>query len=205
VDYVNPIEVIIPGVQGRVLGVLARTDTELTMTTVAKLAGASTNQAVTVLNRLVSLGLVDRREAGPAALVALARDNEAAKSVLALASLRDAVLTRLRLEASTIDPAPVSLVVFGSFASGEAHEGSDLDALVVRASGVQADDPRWVDSLGQWTDRAKRIAGNPVNLLQAAVDDMPALMGRRGSIWEAAARQGVPLVGVGLLDVGICR
>jgi hypothetical protein len=46
VDYANPVEVVIPGVQGKVLGVLARTETELTMTTVAKLAGVSINRAV---------------------------------------------------------------------------------------------------------------------------------------------------------------
>ena len=56
-DYVHPVEAVIPGVQGRVLAVLARTETELTMRTVAELAGASANRATTVLNRLVHLGI----------------------------------------------------------------------------------------------------------------------------------------------------
>jgi len=63
-DYVAPIEAVVPGVQGRVLSVLARTDTELTMRSVAQLAGVSVNRAVSVLNHLIALGLVERREAG---------------------------------------------------------------------------------------------------------------------------------------------
>ena len=50
---------MIPGVQGRLLGVLARTETELTMRTAAKLAGVSANQAAAILNHLAALGLVD--------------------------------------------------------------------------------------------------------------------------------------------------
>jgi hypothetical protein len=40
-DYRRPVEDLIPGVQGKVLGVLARTDTDLTMRAVAELAGVS--------------------------------------------------------------------------------------------------------------------------------------------------------------------
>jgi predicted nucleotidyltransferase len=201
VDYVRPVEAVIPGAQGRVLGVLSRTETELTMRTVARLAGVSVSRAADVLNRLVSLGLVERREAGPSALVALAHDNEAARAVLALAGLRDAVVTRLRLEARTVEPVPASLVVFGSFPIGEAREGSDIDVLAVRAAGVRADNPGWVDSVGRWVDRAREIAGNPVNLLEASLDEMPELLGRRGSVWEAAAQNGVLLAGDVLDDL----
>ncbi|MHB1913167.1 MAG: MarR family transcriptional regulator, partial [Acidimicrobiales bacterium] len=66
-DQVRPVEAVIPGVQGRVLGVLARGGTELTMRTVAELAGVSVQQASVVLGRLVALGLVHRRDAGSAA------------------------------------------------------------------------------------------------------------------------------------------
>ena len=98
-DYVNPVEALIPGVQGRVLTVLARTEAELTMRSVAELAGVSANQATVVLNRLVRLGLVERRDVGAAALVRLVRENEAARSVLSLVDLRQGVLARLAGEA----------------------------------------------------------------------------------------------------------
>jgi hypothetical protein len=205
VDYVRPIEAIVPGVQGRVLGVLSRTSSELTIRTVARLAGVSGNRATAVLNRLVSLGVVQRREVGSAALVALARDNEAARTVLALADLRDGVLAQFRAAARDIDPTPACLVVFGSFARGEAREGSDVDVLVVRPAGVDDDDPRWIDSLGRWADHAGRIAGNPVNQLHAAVEDLPRLLGRPDSVWQKAAEDGVLIAGVPLREASSSR
>ena len=194
-DYVNPVEALIPGVQGRVLTVLARTEAELTMRSVAELAGVSANQATVVLNRLVRLGLVERRDVGAAALVRLVRENEAAQSVLSLVDLRKGVLVRLAGEARKIRPAPACLVVFGSFTRGEAHENSDIDVLAVPPSEAQVDDGRWTAALGTWTDRAARIAGNPVNLLEATMDELPKLVRREREPWRTIVEEGVVLVG----------
>src|SRR5438105_526853 len=194
-DYLRPVEAVIPGVQGRLLGVLARTETELTMRSAAELAGVGANQAAVVLNRLVSLGLVERREAGRAALVALTRDNDAARAVVALASLMESTLERLRREAETIRPTPYSLVIFGSFAAGTARAASDLDVLAVRPPGVPEGDPGWVTTLGRWGDRATRITGNPVNLVEVAAEEVPALLRRPGSVWESIARNHLLLLG----------
>ena len=194
-DYVNPVKALIPGVQGRVLTVLARTEAELTMRSVAELAGVSANQATVVLNRLVRLGLVERRDVGAAALVRLVRENEAARSVLSLVDLRQGVLARLAGEARKIRPAPACLVVFGSFARGDAHENSDIDVLAVPPSEAQVDHGRWTAALGQWSDRATRIAGNPVNLLEATMDELPKLVRREREPWRTIVEEGVVLVG----------
>ena len=194
-DYVNPVEALIPGVQGRVLTVLARTEAELTMRSVAELAGVSANQATVVLNRLVRLGIVERRDVGAAALVRLVRENEAARSVLSLVDLRQGVLARLAGEARKIRPAPACLVVFGSFARGDAHENSDIDVLAVPPPEAQVDDGRWTAALGQWSDRAARIAGNPVNLLEATMDELPKLVRREREPWRTIVEEGVVLVG----------
>ena len=194
-DYVSPVEALIPGVQGRVLTVLARTEAELTMRSVAELAGVSANQATVVLNRLVRLGIVERRDVGASALVRLVRENEAARSVLSLVDLRQGVLARLAGEARKIRPAPACLVVFGSFARGDAHENSDIDVLAVPPSEAQVDDGRWTAALGQWSDRAARIAGNPVNLLEATMDELPKLVRREREPWRTIVEEGVVLVG----------
>ncbi len=194
-DYADAIEAVIPGVQGRVLTVLARTEVELTMRAVAELADVSANQATVVLNRLVRLGLVERRDVGAAALVRLVRDNEASRAVLLLAELRNGVLTRLATEAKKIRPAPACLVVFGSFARGDADENSDIDVLAVSPPGAQVDDGRWTATLGQWTDRAARIAGNPVNLLEVTVEELPRLVRRKKEPWRTIVDEGVVLAG----------
>ena len=200
-DYGQPIETVVPGVQGRVLGVLARTDTELTMRTVAGLADVSVNRAVTVLNRLIELGVVHRRDAGSAALVSLERENQVARLLLDLQDVRRAVIERLRTEASTIQPAPASLVLFGSFARGEARSGSDIDVLAVRAAAVGPDDEMWSDGLGRWSESASRIAGNPVRVVAAGTEELPRLLRRPGSVWRSAASEGIVLIGASLTDV----
>jgi predicted nucleotidyltransferase len=200
-DYGQPIEVVVPGVQGRVLGVLARTEAELTMRTVARLAGVSVNRAVTVLNGLIELGVVRRRDVGSAGLVSLDRENQVARLLLALQDVRRAVIDRLQGTASMIQPVPASLVVFGSFARGEAGADSDIDVLAVRAVGVDPDDVQWNDTLGQWSELASRIAGNPVRVVTAGADELPRLLRRPDSIWRTAASEGTVLAGASPVDV----
>jgi predicted nucleotidyltransferase len=186
-DYSHPVAALIPGVQGRVLEVLAATEAELTMRTVARLAAVSPNRATSILNQLIDLGLVERREAGTAALVRLCRDNEAARLILQLAGLPETVRQRLAETAHAIVPAPASVTLFGSFARGHAVAGSDVDILVVRPAAVTADDAGWTDALGRWSDSARRIAGNPVNLVVVSETEVPRLARRQRSVWAEIA------------------
>ena len=48
-DFVHPVEAVIPGAQGRVLAVLVDTTAELNLRTIARLAGVSLAQASRVL------------------------------------------------------------------------------------------------------------------------------------------------------------
>lgn len=201
-DYRNPVEALIPGVQGRVLGVLARTSMDLTMRTVAELAGVSAQQASVVIGRLVDLGVVERRDVPPASLVRLSPENLAAQVVISLVHLRRAAIERLIALAADITPEPVSLVVFGSFARGDADRDSDVDVLAVRPAGLVGDSEDWVDSLGVWVDRATKAVGNPVNLIEAALEEIPALLAREDrSVWQDAAREGIVLAGSPLTEL----
>lgn len=195
VDYARPVETLIPGVQGRVLGVLARTQAEMTIRTAASLAGVSPQQASVVIADLVDLGIVNRREAGSSSLVRLERENEAARVVLALARLHESVMARLAEHARCIAPVPANILVFGSFGRGEATAASDLDVLAVRPTGIAAEDDEWVDALAIWETAARRITGNPVHLVVVSVDEVPALLRRRTGPWRAIANEGVILVG----------
>ncbi|MHB1854938.1 MAG: nucleotidyltransferase family protein [Acidimicrobiales bacterium] len=197
-DFVRPVEAIVPGVRGRVLATLAATDAEMTMTTVARLSDVSVNRAVTILNELVHLGLVKRREAGSAALVCLARENCASRVIMALGGLANTVVDRLREAAEEIRPTPEGLILFGSFARGEADAESDIDVLALRRRGVSEDDESWLDSLGRWTTTAHQITGNAVNVIDRAVDELPPLLRTGAPLWQEIAREGRVLVGTGV-------
>ena len=185
------------------LGVLARTDTELSMRAVARLAGVSAQQSSVVLGHLIDLGIVERREAPPVALVRLSNDNLTAQMVSALAEVRQRVLARLGELAVSITPAPVSLIVFGSFARGRAGAASDLDVLAVRPTSVASDDDGWTDSLGAWSDRARRTVGNPVNLVEIGSDEVPQLLAHPApSLWAQIASEGLVLLGTPLGTAG---
>jgi predicted nucleotidyltransferase len=201
-DYVHPIEALIPGAQGRVLAVLAQTDSELTMRGVAELAGISPQQASVVLRRLVELRMVERRDMPPVALVRLVRENLAAELIVALARLRDGAVARLRRSAAEIQPAPASLIVFGSFVRGDADVRSDIDVLVVRPKLTGDALDVWTDSLGRWADQASRAVGNPVNLVEASVEELSDLLLEKApSLWSDIATDGVVLVGSSLADL----
>jgi DNA-binding MarR family transcriptional regulator len=194
-DYAHSVEALIPGVHGRVLGALARTQGDLSMRQVAKLAAVSPTQASEVLGRLGKLGVIQRRDVGRSALVRLDRSNAAGRLIERLATLHGEVLEQLRDAAADIAPTPAALVVFGSFARGQATPESDVDVLAVRPKGIGADDEQWVSSLGHWADLAGHIAGNPVNLIDVALSDVRPRPKLDGRLWRNIKTDGISLVG----------
>ena len=194
-DFVRPVQSIIPGAQGRVLDVLARTTAELNLGTVARLAGVSPAQASRVLPRLVLLGVIERRDVPPSSLYRLVRENLMAQAVVDLVEVRDRTIDRLRVLAGAIRPAPASLVLFGSLARSEADAGSDIDVLVVRRADVDGDNEHWNESLDDWLLEARRIAGNRVNHLEVSLADVRTRVRSRKPLWRDIVRDGVVIIG----------
>ena len=194
VDYSRPLEAVIPGTTGKVLGVLARTYAELPIRRVAQLGGVSRDRASIEIRRLVVLGIVSRREVAGASLVKLERTNVAAVALLALADARSTAISRLGELAKSIEPAPASLALFGSFARGTDDAESDLDVLAVRSDEVEPDDPPWLDSFGNWQDLARVVVGNPVNVIETSRHELHALT-RTRSFWRAIVNDAITLAG----------
>jgi predicted nucleotidyltransferase len=201
VDYRNPVEALIPGAQGRILGVLARAGAPLNLRTLARLAGISPGQASRVLPRLVELGVVRRTEVPPSALFELPKHNFAAGLIRELIDAHGALLQEMRRTAAKLLTAPASVMLFGSAATAEAHTGSDIDVLVVRPADV-VDDDAWTSALIKWTAHIREFSGNPVNVLEENEADIPRLLRSRRSLWESVQSQGVLLAGKPLDELG---
>jgi len=201
VDFRRPVEALIPGVQGRILAILAETTAELNLRTIARLAHVSPAQASRVLPELVTLGLVERREAPPSALFALVEDHVASRAVRALSRAREAALKELGELARKVDPSPVSVVLFGSFARGEADEASDLDVVMIRPAGIGEDDEPWVSSVETWRTAARRLTGNAVQVLEVDDIEVARRLGRPTSLWSDVLRDGITVYGSPLSEL----
>lgn len=204
-DFVRPIEAVIPGVQGRVLAVLAETTAELNLRTIARLSGVSHAQVSRVLPGLVELGLVERREAPPSSLFRLVPEHVAAGPLLSLARARDGAIEEMNRVAAALPVIPASVIVFGSFARGEADAGSDIDAVFVRPVGVDESDEAWADSVEQWRSRIYRVSGNPVEVLEVGSDEIGARLSSRRSVWRDIRRDGLVVHGRSLNELAEVR
>ena len=200
-DFVRPIEAVIPGVQGRVLAVLAETTAQLNLRTLARLSGVSHAQISRVLPGLVELGLVERREAPPSSLFRLVPEHVAAGPLVALARGRDGVIEEMGRVAAELPVLPESVIVFGSLARGEADAESDIDAVFVRPVGVDESDEAWADSVEQWRSWIRRVSGNSVEVLEVGPDEIGARLSSRQPVWRDICREGIVVHGRALDDL----
>ena len=195
-DYRRPVEALIPGATGRLLAALARVETELPVSTLASIAGVGRTRASGIIGDLSDLGIVERREVGRTVLVSLARHSAAGELIDRLAHLGAEVIARLRSLATELEPAPAALLVFGSFARGEADASSALDVLAVRSPAANPE--RWAAALSVFAEQAHNLAGNPVQLLDYDLDlrrkaGPKAKVGR--NFWNAVRRDAIVLAG----------
>lgn len=196
-DFVRPIEAIVPGVQGRVLAVLTET-AELNLRTIAQLAGVSQAQASRVLPGLVDLGVVERREIPPASLFRLVPEHVASRALLAVARSTETVFHEIGQLAASLPHPPVSVIVFGSFARRSAGPASDIDIVVVRPADIDEDDDDWTDSLEVWRGGVRRLTGNPVDVIEVSADEVAAKAVGRSHLWAEVRRDGRVVHGLGL-------
>jgi predicted nucleotidyltransferase len=195
VDYTRPIQSLIPGAQGEILAVLAETTAHLNLTTISRLAGVSVAQASRVLPGLVHLGLVERVEAPPSALFRLVDENLAGRLVRSMTDLHSLALRAVGDGSALQKARPELVIVFGSFARGEADADSDLDLVIVRPLEISEDDPAWADSIISLDQDLSRALGNPVNILEIGVNDLERRLKSRVELWKSIRTEGIVVYG----------
>jgi len=202
-DYSRPVEAIIPGATGRLLATLARVEAELPVSTLASIARVGRTRASGNIGELSALGIRERREIGRTVMVSLARHSAAGEVIDRLAHLGTEVIARLRSLASELEPAPETLLLFGSFARGKAGANSDLDLLAVRSP--SADPDKWATALSVFAGQAHELAGNRVQVLDYDLDDLRRKAGPKAKVgrdfWHALRRDAIVLAGSQLDDL----
>ncbi len=204
-DFLRPIEAVIPGAQGRILGVLCNTTAELNLRTIAQLAGVSQAQASRVLPNLVELGMVERREVPPSSLFSLVPEHVACRGLLDIARPCDALFEEIGRLARNLSCPPVSIVVFGSVARGEARATSDIDLLIVRPEEVDEDDGVWSAGIEELRAALDRLTGNRTSLLELDTREVAAHLAGRRPLWGEIRRDGRVAHGLRLDELARAR
>jgi len=200
-DFVRPVEAVIPGAQGRILSVLVETTAPLNLRTLARLAGVSPAQASRVMPGLFDLGLVERYEVPPSSQFLLARSNVAAQAVVEIARSRETASERIGLAAASMPNPPESVIVFGSFARGEAGVDSDIDVVIVRPNSIDEDNDEWAAALEAWRDAARAITGNPVEIVEVSLSEAGSKLRGRTEFWRNVRRDGVTVYGLSIEQI----
>jgi len=189
VDHARPIPMLFPGVRGAILDVLTRVESGMTIRQLAERAGVSHPQAARHVRDLETLGVIAREHVGRSHRITLT-DSMTADLLRRLTRQRDEVIREMRTAASQLSPAPFTMIVFGSFARGDDHAGSDIDVLVVVDDDIregELDGP-----LAAWCDRIARLTGNSVTEI---VVDRRGLDAMSPSLLASIDRDGVVIVG----------
>jgi predicted nucleotidyltransferase len=172
-------------------------EAELSVSTLANIAGVGRTRASGIVAELSALGIVECRDVGRTVLVSLARHSAAGELIDRLAHISSEVIARLRSLAAKIEPAPETLLIFGSFARGEADADSDLDVLAVRSP--KANPEKWAASLSGFAQQAQALAGNQVQLLDYDLGELRRKAGPKAKegreFWRAVRRDAIVLVG----------
>lgn len=189
-DFRNPVEAVILGAQGRVLAVFLETNGELNLRTIARLARVSIAQVSRMLPGLVELGLIERREVPPSSLFRLVPDHVATRALVGLADARNVALNEMGRVASEIRPAPMSVIVFGSFARGDSEPDSDIDVIIVRPVDVDTEDARWIEQIERWRTTVSRVVGNSVEILEVDAEQATFKLTGRSPMWRDVRRDG---------------
>jgi predicted nucleotidyltransferase len=197
VQFPEPVSSVVPGLHGRVLGVLARTGKPLTGRAVTSLlrASASPSGVQKVLDDLVRNGVVISEPAGRAKLYTLNRDHVAYSAIDTLARLRELLLERLKAEAESWEVPAKAVWLFGSTARGQGGSDSDLDLLIVRPDDVDESDPRWLQQVETLTQRATLWSGNSCQVVEYSAQEVRDLIDRGERLVTELRRDAVPVAG----------
>lgn len=188
---------VAPTVDGDVLVALWPTDLPMTGRQVAARVPHRSQKAVSVaLDRLVGQGLVHRREAGRAYLHTPNREHVAAPAVVALAGLRGTLIDRLRAHLAGWSPAPRHASLFGSVARGDGDATSDVDLLIVRPDGVEAEDAAWRRQVEALADAVLAWTGNHAGIIELSAAELAAYRDDPPEIVTELRRDGIDLAGI---------
>ena len=182
----EPFGGVIPGARGAVLSTLLRTDARLTGRQVHALVSDrhSLWSVQESLKAWAQLGVVHTQVIGRAVVHSI---NEDHYTVAPLRSLLDPIAALTETAGQIAGDRVEAIILFGSVARGEAHEGSDIDLAVIAQSG-------W-DGRVDLEDAVRSRLGNDCDALVFTAEDFARLAAAREPVVDEILLEGIPLIG----------
>jgi predicted nucleotidyltransferase len=154
-------------VDADVLYVVARAHLPMTGYSIEKASGRSHARVGEVLARLVHDGLLDAEEVGRSVTrYRLNREHVLAASIEAVAGAAASLEAHISDLAGQMAPSPEAVLLFGSFARRDGDSDSDIDLVVVRPEGIDADDADWLRARTGLAQAVEAAAGNSCQLVE---------------------------------------
>lgn len=197
----HPLDSVL-GARGRVrcLRHLLLYGAERTALALARQVGLSHRAATMALATLVESGLVRVRRAGSARLYEADLKRTVNKDILLPAFQKEKELLKgiVREIRAAVRRAPLSMVLFGSRARGEALPGSDIDIFVLVNARDKSSSALNVESV---IERIRDRHGLKADILVETPESLAAMKRKRAPLWKALARDGEPLYGAPLKEI----
>jgi predicted nucleotidyltransferase len=190
VNLSAPLTDVATGVRGSLLQTLVRLEQPVTRRQLAAAAQVTPGHGSSVIDDLITRGLVNEIKAGQASLVTLNRDHLAASGVIALASLRGELIRRLRMRLGEWQDL-AGAWLFGSVARVEAGVDSDIDILLVA---VDLESPALHERLGRLQTDAKRWTGNDLQVVEHSPASWQNLKVSKNALVEEIRIDGIALI-----------
>lgn len=166
----NPLHVVSSTVDADVLAVLARADSEFTISTLERIIESRSAEGIRkALERLTEQGVVVCRRLGRAHGYSLNREHLAAGAIMSLANLASALRERIRQAVQAWGRPPVYAALFGSAARREMKSDSDIDIVLVRD---HAPDAQWQEQIDALARAVTSWTGNDARVLDLATEDV---------------------------------
>lgn len=199
-DLSNPLRAIAPGVEGDVLAALLRIHAPLTGARVAALAERGETQVRAVLRRLEQQGVVDVERHGQSYSYVLNREHVLAPALEALQQAMPEVEGRVRSLVDGWPVVPASVMLFGSAARRDGTADSDVDVLLIRSEGVDADDEAWAEQRHELAQSIEQWTGNAVQVLELSTAELAKAVRRKEPLIAQLQADGVVLAGSDLRE-----
>jgi predicted nucleotidyltransferase len=198
-DLTSPLRSLIPSLDSAVLEVLAGTESSLSLAQVARVAPRGSRPGLALaMGRLVEHGQVTATPANRGEMYRLNREHVLAESVLTASRARSTILARIGEHVARMEPQPVHVSVFGSFARREAGPASDIDLLFVLPA---PPDDEWYDQVSRLDELVQAWTGNRVEYLAFSVGDLARVVQRQEPIVESWLADGVTVHGPAIESV----